>query len=296
MKYYDAKTGKYKNDKLTDDELWNAFSWLFHKPATTDTSYKFIFFSSLLDCIEYGSVKLSFDVIYERFCYYSWPLIAKYNIRQKAKTADGRRSELENILNDFLAVSLDGKYIGWNQIYEDDRKQLIQQVKKSCKRYVVGAFWGDTKELFYSFSRREEWIELNPIMVEFVKKNKKLLHDLNYNKWAKFYESKNEDVSKTEIFLKNVDKSFVRKGENVYRSILAYEFELLAQEKQNDEMTRVNTLELLFDAELNNIDDETIDSVEFEEALYMDFSHMTEYLKDPILLINHIKKEKGILV
>ena len=294
MKYYDLNEGNYNTIPLNDDELWSAFSWLFHKTAANDTSYKFIFFCSLLDCIEHGSIKLDFDVIYERFCYYSWPLIAKYSIRQKAKASDGRRTELENLMNEFLMTECNGEYVAWSQLYESDRFVLVQKVKKACKKYVVGAFFGDTKELFYSFSKKNEWIELNPIMVKFIKKNVKLFFDLNYNKWAKFYENRN-DSSVEELILSSIDKSFIRKGESIYRSLLAYEYEILKDEKNDENIARVNTLELLFDAEATYIEDKSFDSVEAEEELYKDLSQMTEYLKDPILLINHIKKEKGIL-
>lgn len=294
MKYYDLKEGSYNRNSISEDELWDAFSWLFHKSASNDTSYKFIFFSAIMDCVEYGKTNVTFDVLFDRFCYYSWPLIIKYNIRQKAKASDGRMTELENRMREFYNIYCHGCYTDWNQIPSVEKDRFVKKIIGSCKRYVVGAFFGDTKELFYSFSRKEEWIEINPIMARLVKKNIKVLRDLNYNKWAKFYENKN-DLVFSEKLRKEIDTTYVRQGENIYRTILANEYELIPDVSKENQSNRTNTLELLFSAEASFIDEE-IDSSVVEEELYKDINSMTEYLKDPILLLNKIKEEKGILI
>lgn len=288
MSYFDLKEGKYNNSISSEEELWEAFSWLFSKSAANDTSYKFIFFRSLLDCANYRALRLDFDTVFERFTYFSWSLVLKYHIRQKAATSDGRLTELENILNDFLRTQYHGEFVIWEEVDEFEKKKLVNKVKNRCKRYVVGAFFGDTKELVYSFNRKEEWIDLNPIMVRFIKENYQLLSDLNYNKWSKFYFNRNSEALTRELE-KSIDCSLIRKGENVYRSLLAIEFEILSH---NPNEHRINTLELLFTADTLDKDKMKIDPVEVEEELYKDFSNMTEYLKDPILLLEYLKKEK----
>lgn len=49
---------------------------------------------------------------------------------------------------------------------------ISHQVKIKCKKYVVGALFEDTNRLFYSFSKKEEWLQINPMMYEFICKHK----------------------------------------------------------------------------------------------------------------------------
>lgn len=84
-----------------------------------------------------------------------------------------------------------------------------------CKKYVVGALYGDANAYIYSFSKKEEWIELNPIMEKFIRDNKELIESLNYYKWAKYYENVN-DTETTIRVQKLIDSKVTRKNESVY--------------------------------------------------------------------------------
>lgn len=291
MKYYALNEGNYNNKKVSNDDLWESFAWLFNKSSSHDTSYKFIFFRSLLDCIDYNELRIDFDLIFERFIYYSWSLILKYHIRQKSCASDGRLTELENILNEFLNDISDGCYLSWMDIDSNNKKAILKKVKKACKKYVVGAFYGDTKELAYSFSKKDEWIDLNPFMYDFMRNNKKILLDLNYNKWAKFYSNINSEKLEEKLKL-GIEQSMARLGENVYRTILAYEYETI-HNKSEVISSRENIMEMLYVAESVNNKKTSYDLVEAEEELYRDFSDMKDYLKDPIQLLDYIKKKKG---
>ena len=44
---------------------------------------------------------------------------------------------------------------------------ISHQAKMKCKKYVVGALFEDTNRLFYSFSKKEEWIQINLVIVNF---------------------------------------------------------------------------------------------------------------------------------
>ena len=78
-----------------------------------------------------------------------------------------------------------------------------------------------------------------------------------------------------------------RENETIYRSILAFEFELLSV--SND--AKSNTLELLFEA-INIEDKNILDEEDIQDELYKDCSHMKMYIKDPIQLVTYIKKKK----
>ena len=42
------------------------------------------------------------------------------------------------------------------------------------------------KQILYSFSKKDEWIELNPIVYDFLKRHREEIQEMNYNAWAEF--------------------------------------------------------------------------------------------------------------
>jgi 5-methylcytosine-specific restriction endonuclease McrA len=113
--------------------------------------------------------------------------------------------------------------------YESLTSQMMldmsHQVKIKCKKYVVGALYEDTNHLFYSFSKKDEWIKINPIMYQFVCKHKVVIEKLNYYEWARFLERVNEDSIAVKIIDK-IEESAKRNNLSVYRQILYEEFEM----------------------------------------------------------------------
>lgn len=217
---YDLKEGIYDKRKLSEDEMWKTVNWLFSTYSVNETSYKFLFFKAIIDSFEkideYGRVP--FGVIFSRFTEISWVIILKYGIRQKATTIDKKECVLEQILHEHSMIRLDGNYISWDEVAHSDRDKVCNTVKLKCKRYVVGALFDDMNGLFYSFNKKEEWIELNPIMVEFINEHKSIIENLNYYKWAKFYSKVNDtDVERNLSFL--LDDSLLRRNESIYRAM-----------------------------------------------------------------------------
>ncbi|MEG0108520.1 MAG: hypothetical protein RR705_06690, partial [Lachnospiraceae bacterium] len=223
---FDLKEGSYSRRALSDDEMWQTVNWLFSTHSINETSYKFLFFKALIDCFEQvdAEYRISFEDVFSRFAKISWRIIVKYNVKQKAATVDRKKCVLEQILYDYYNTDLEGKYIEWNEIPEEDRAKLCKKVKTSCKRYVVGALFSDTDELLYSFDKKEEWIEFNPVMTDFINEKKDIIENLNYYKWAKFYDGVNDKETEENLrFLLN--NGFTRKNESIYRAMLAYEYE-----------------------------------------------------------------------
>ena len=132
----------------------------------------------------------------------------------------------------------------------------------------MGALYGDTNELMYSFSKKREIIQLNPQMKDFVLRHE----ELNYYELAKFLDKVN---SKDKI------ESIVK--DNKY--------------KNDYILSDVNTIELLIEAEKrysqSNITEmENAYYKEFfkkEETINNDSEDMKLYLDDPERVINMIK-------
>lgn len=190
---------------------------------------------------------------------------------------------------------LDHKYVVWNEICDEDRVKLCKKVKMACKRYAVGALYSDMDELLYSFNKKEEWIEFNPIMVQFVIANRDIIENLNYYKWAKFYEQINDKATE-ENLTSILDSGFIRKNESIYRAMLAYEYERSTPEEEKEQIP--NALEMMLVAESYSPDDNVQEDLiitedEYEDEMYDSYDKMREYLRDPILLINNMKKKRA---
>ena len=293
---YDLKEGTYSKRPLSDDEMWKTVNWLFSTHSINETSYKFLFFKSLIDCLDQVDPKgrISFEQVFSRFTEISWNIVVKYNVRQKAITADHKECVLQQILNDFYRISFENKYVTWNKIWDEDRIKLCKKVKSACKRYVVGALYSDMNELLYSFNKKEEWIEFNPNMVQFIKVNRGIIENLNFYKWAKFYEQVNDKATEEKLaFL--LSNGFARKNESIYRAMLAYEFERTTVKAEKEQLP--NTIELMLVAEAHSSYDtdsegSQITEDEYEDEMYGSYEKMREYLQDPILLINNMKKKR----
>ena len=294
MRGYDLQEGEYDKRSLSKDELWGMMNWLFSSYSKNDSSYKFLLFKSILDCMNDINVEMNihFDMLFMRFTEIAWNLVLWYGIRQKAVGEGKRETYLEQVLHEYFTMNLENQFIKFEDVPTYDRKRICKKVKVKCKKYVVGALYGDMNGLFYSFDKKKEWIKLNPVVYEFVQQNRAIIENLNYFKWSKFYENIN-DEELTEKLIGLIDSNFKRNNESVYRAILAYEFE--RSDINKDKVQEANTLELLYMAEeaQEHYDIESKFSCDIiEEELFCDYEMMKSYLADPILLIDKLKKEK----
>ena len=296
MKGYDLLEGKYAKRHISEDELWNTMNWLFSTRSKSDSSYKFIFFKAILDNLDdlTDTYILGFDRLFERFTEIGWNLVLKYGIRQKAITKGKSETYLEQVLH---ASCESDSFTTFDNLGDQERKRICKMVKAKCKTYVVGALYGDTNQLIYSFSKKDEWIELNPQLVDFLRKNKAVIENLNYYKWARFYESINDEALATQL-MDIINDEVIRKNESIYRGVLAYEFERI--ESRNENKNLINTMEFLFVAEEHSSYgsediDTNISNVDVETELYEDFDTMRAYLAEPIKLITKLKRERGVL-
>lgn len=226
MAGFDLKEGCYELREVSDDELWSALSCVFSSRSRNDSSYKFGFLKSIIDNL-YNvdeALKLDFDQLFSKFAEIYWNLILKYDLRQKAKTNDNKKSYIEQIV-----LNAKEKYqiidiIPFESLSNQMMIDISHQVKIKCKTCVVGALFEDTKQLFYSFSKKEEWIQINPRMYQFLCKHKIVIEKLNYYEWARFLEKVNEDKT-VDHMLSKIEESAKRNDLSYYRQILYEEFE-----------------------------------------------------------------------
>ena len=219
---FDLKEGFYKDQRASEDELWSAFTSLFSSQTTMVSSYKYGFLKAIIDNlynVDAGLV-LSFDQLFSKFAEIYWNLILKHKLNQQAK----KETYLEQILKETVIRYDLPEGVPFESLRPDIMIEVSHQVKIKCKKYVVGALFEDTKQLFYSFSRTGEWLKINPQMYEFICKHKVSIEKLNYYEWARFLERVN-DSGGVDHLLSKIDESAKRNNLSYYRDILFEEFE-----------------------------------------------------------------------
>lgn len=225
MSGYDLKEGKYKDKNVTSDELWSALLGVFSPNSHKATTYKFGFLKSIIDNLYNVDINyvLTFDQLFSKFTEIYWNLILKYNLLQKPIDKNQKESKIEKIL-----YGVQNKYslkenIPFESLSEQIKQEIISDVKKECKKNVVGALFYDTQMMFYSFSKSEEWIQINPQMYDFICKHKLMIEKINYFEWAKFLEKVNSETTTPQL-LSKLDASSKRNNLSIYRQILQEEF------------------------------------------------------------------------
>lgn len=299
MEYSKLTNAEYKQVKLSKSDMWDTFNWLFSRKTRNNSSYKFLFFKAIIECFDKKDEngKISYDCLFDMFTRLSWNIIVEYGIVQQIKASDKRGTLLEIIINDY--VNENNYYetrLNNNIINDPSWKLLCEDIKKNCKKYVVGSLYGDTKEVFYSFSNKEEWVIVNPQMESFVEENRAVIENLNYYKWAEFYKSiNNGEIS--ERLQNKISNSFLR-NESIFRSILAYEFEKEDNCAVYEYVPTANTLEWLLSYSEDTIETadiiESISEDDIENQIFSGYKEMRKYLDNPIMLVNKLKEEKGI--
>ena len=226
MPGYNLAEGRYENRTLSEDEMWSAFSNLFSSHSKNSSSYKFGFLKAIMDNLYNVDEKLTltFDQLFGTFTEIYWNLVLKHGIRQQPVSERSNGTYLEQALNVTAAKYLIAANIPFESISDEAKIEVCRKVKSKCKTNVVGALFGDTKGLFYSFSKKEEWLQINPQMYEFVCKHKLAIEKLNYYEWARYLEKINDD-SVMDHLLTKIDKSSERENLSIYRRILFEEFE-----------------------------------------------------------------------
>ena len=155
MNGYELSEGMYKTGEFTQEELWKAFRNVFSTKTQNSSSYKFVFLKAIMDCIHgYNKDEYTFYEVFERFTEIYWVLIVKYGLSQNNSTTN--ETYIEQILKEYVVCTEGDRYISiqLDDLTSTAKRKIVSQVVKKCKKYVVGALYGDTGGLFYSFSKR----------------------------------------------------------------------------------------------------------------------------------------------
>ena len=187
-----AKDGEYIKGVFSDADILDALDVVFSSKSKKDTSYKFVFLKSIIDLLDKldNNNRLTFDQLFQRFTEIYWPIIVDYNLRQKIGGEDSQ-SYIEQILIEAVNTYGIATCSNFTDLTKNQQRDIVKAVKQKCKMNVVGALYGDTKAVIYAFSRKDEWIEINPAVYDCLVRNAKQIQAKNYEAWAEFMEKTN---------------------------------------------------------------------------------------------------------
>lgn len=224
---HDLPFADYDKRIVSEDELYSTISHAFSSNVRRAASYKFGFMKALLDNLYNVDATLTVDfyTLFSKFAEIYWNLILKYELKQMP---DSKRfpngTYLEQII--FGAKTEFGIVEGvtFEALPEQIKATICRRVTAKCKANVVGALYGDTLGLCYSFNRSQEWLQFNPQMYEFLCKHKLMIEKINYFEWARYLEKINSE-DKLSMLLGKLDASTKRSNLDYYRQLLFNEFE-----------------------------------------------------------------------
>ena len=208
---YDLKEGKYDQSIRTVKEIKVAFSKFFERSSKKESTYKYAMFKAIIDCLNVSSdkmYKISFDSLFCRFSEIYWVLVFKNRIPQKIPSVTTPETLAEKVINEISDKYKIKRRTSYASLSNTIRFEMMNQMKKKCSKYVFGALYAETDQIFYSFSKEREWIKVNPLVVQYINKHMISIQAQNYQAWAKFY----------------ADILVIGKDEDYYRRLLKREF------------------------------------------------------------------------
>jgi 5-methylcytosine-specific restriction endonuclease McrA len=221
MPGWNLSEGDYRKGFLSEDEIWAILNSVFSPKSYKTTTYKFCFLKSLLDNIFNvdENLTISFEELFLKFTEVYWSLIAKHKLCQIQGSSQRQKSSVEIIIINFLnEYKLDGD-LAFEGLKKDFQFKLMKKVGSECSKYVIGAFFADTRESFFSFSKSSRTITFNPYVYEMFIKYKYIIEKLNYYEWIKFLEKVNPSETAYAIAEK-LDYSAKRNNLSKYKEYL----------------------------------------------------------------------------
>ena len=177
MADWNSTHGEIKKYIASEDELWSLANFFFSDSCKKTSTYKFGFLKSIMDSLFSGELsnrgyELSFHTLFSRCAENYWNLVTKYHLKQMRYNGSGEYSGLENVYTVAVAKAKTIGDLEFTSLCDEDKKQIIAEVIKKCKKNVVGALYGNFDGVLYGFDLKELKIWVNPVAYEFLLKHK----------------------------------------------------------------------------------------------------------------------------
>ena len=183
---FDLKEGQYQPQK-SSKQIKEVLTLFFEDTSKKTSTYKYAMFKSIMDCLHLTTdktYKLSFDLLFSRFAEIYWALVFIHNIPQKVISIKSSETLAEKIISIITKKYKIRKKTQYTDLPYSIRKELVNQMKSKCSRYVFGGLYAETEGMLYSFSIKNEWIKVNPQIAYFLGKHGNTIQKQNYQAWG----------------------------------------------------------------------------------------------------------------
>ena len=230
MPGWNLREGILKECRVSDDELWSLFNYVFSDACRKTNTYKFGLIKSICDQIydvhdDGNGFFLSYEKIFVKFAENYWNLVNKYKLKQMSYNGKSEYSKIELIIKEAVGNYEIPENVGFQSLNDADRDRITKKVTTECKKCVVGALYNDFEGKLYAFNLRGTGIFLSEESYRFISKYKIEIEKLNYYAWARFLEKVNDDDVLIRILEKLDMATPQRKDLSMYRNILFNEFQ-----------------------------------------------------------------------
>jgi len=230
MPGWNLKEGALVETKVSEDEFWSLFNFVFSDACKKTNTYKFGLIKSICDQIydfydNEQSFYLPYEKLFSKFVENYWNLVNRYNLKQMSNNGKSEYSKIELIIRDVVKAYEIPESIGFQSLTEEDRKKVTKSVTSECKKYVVGALYNDFEGKLYEFNLRGTGLFLSYDAYQFISKYKMEIERLNYYAWARFLEKVNDDDALVKVLEKLELATPRRKDLSMYRNLLYKEFQ-----------------------------------------------------------------------
>ncbi|MAT38116.1 MAG: hypothetical protein CL946_00780 [Ectothiorhodospiraceae bacterium] len=211
MAGYILKNGIYQTPDSGFDRV---FDLIFSPQSKTTTSYKFVLLSAILNNIFNADdqLRLPLRTIFHHFAEAFWNLSIRQGLSQ---IGSGRQTAIRKALEDHRDKYDIARDVAFENIPRKD--EVVQQVLKKGRRYVLGALFGDSDGSLYSFSSDWDYIQLNPDFYDYARYHRLAIIDRNNYTWARYLEAANPGCGQILTYLDFANK---RQNLSIYRSVL----------------------------------------------------------------------------
>lgn len=208
---WDLKAAELKNSYILEEDIWKSVHYFFYHSKTT-TTYKYGFFKALLENVANinDGMEISFEDLFYSFSKIYWNLIVHHRLWQS--NSKGQVSSVQRIIEAFQQENDIPTEWNFDQLPIKLQQDLIKEVKKCGKKYVIGALYGDFNGEIYTFNLKNEYLKLNLKYYHFFHTYKRILTNVTNYQLAQFLEKFN-DVEKVNQLLSKVE--FVTKRQSL---------------------------------------------------------------------------------
>ena len=218
---WNLQSGNFIDRYISQEEIISIINYNFSNKTKKTTTYKYAFFKCLLDNLFNvdENLTLTFDKIFSSFTEIYWYLVFKHSLCQIQINTQWTQSSVEREIIKFNKKYNFNNFFEFNNLNDNLKIELIKSVGKECEKYVIGAFYEDTKRMFYSFDKKKNTIKFNPVAYQTLLRYKILFEKLNYFEWIKFLEKSNP-AEKSYAIAEKLDNSTKRTSLSKYRDFL----------------------------------------------------------------------------